>query len=310
MANIVFEKVGERDIDLLIMHAFESDPQFCQLFFDQLGWYDCNISHIEHSLTDPELGESDITVIVQCGNDKRGLLIENKIDAEAQPDQYLRYIHRGNRGVSLGKYCSYAVFITAPQLYLSTDSEAKKYPYSLPYETMLSFFEGQRANFECTLLRAAIQKKERGYTVLEVSTITKFWEELYTHVKAGKYAVDMYKPTGPKGSHSTWVQFRTPLQGTALYYKSRNKSGYGFVDLEFTGKWAERDRLKTDLFDHLEDGMQWENTGHSLSLRIKVNEVDFNEPFEKYINEIDLVLVEVERLTTFAVKLNNLGYRI
>lgn len=304
MGEIIFEKVGERDIDLLIMRAFSSTPQFKQMFFKQLGWDNCKIIHIEHSLMHTELGETDVIVIAQKDDRKYCLLIENKIDAEAQPEQYSRYVQRGELGVSTGQYDCFAVFITAPQIYLDTDPEAKKYPYHLSYETMLSFFENRDDEFECSLLRAAIQKKEDGYTVLEVPAITKFWEDLHQYIQSGSYAIDMNKPAGAKGSRSTWVPFRTPLSGTYLYFKSR----YGFVDLEFSGKRREVARLKNELMGYLEDGMQWEETGASLSLRIRVKPIDFKIPFEQSLKETELMLLAVEKMTKFAVKLSNMGF--
>lgn len=79
---------------------------------------DYKIIDVEHSYVDAELGESDITVIIEKGNDKIGLLIEDKIDAPAMDLQPERYVERGLKGVKDKKYNSFKTFIIAPEQYL------------------------------------------------------------------------------------------------------------------------------------------------------------------------------------------------
>jgi len=301
---IAFERIGERDVDLVIMRAFSAIPEFSALFFEELGWRGATITHIEHSVMDHEFGESDVIIKALYGDIRCALLIENKIDANAQPEQYQRYVERGEKGLRSQEYDCFEVFITAPKAYLDTDPEAQKYPHQLSYETMLGFFEKQGAEFESEIIRTAIKKKEDGYTLLEVKPVTEFWQKLHFYINESAFTVSMNAPVGAKGSRSTTVPFKIPLAGAMLFFKAR----HGFVDLEFTGKECESTRLKKDLLEYLEDGMQWEETGASLSLRIKVKPIDFRLPFEQAVDEVNLMLSAVERLTTFAVRLNNRGY--
>ena len=127
------EKVSERDIDLLVINEF-TNGKLINLFLDKAGLTDYKIIEIEHSLTDSDLGESDITVIVEKDNHKVGLLIEDKIDAIAMDLQPERYVARGDKGIDNHLYDDYKIFIIAPQSYLDTNPYAKKYQYQISYE--------------------------------------------------------------------------------------------------------------------------------------------------------------------------------
>ena len=56
--------------------------------------------------------------------------------------------------------------------------------------------------------------------------------------------------------------------------------------------------------------MHWEDTGNSISLRIKVKPIDLAEPFDDHMEEVDLMLRAVERLTALATRLNDIGYQV
>ena len=300
-----FDKIEERDVDFVIMRAFAEIPEFSTIFLSKIGVDNADIVSVEHSFTDNELGESDITVIALIENKKVGLLIENKIDAKAMPEQCARYTLRGNKGKSAGEYNEFAVFIIAPQSYIDSNNEAQKYQNRISYEELLQFFETANKTYDAEIIRAAIDKQAQGYTVQEVPAITDFWKKLYNYSCASDKQIEMYAVDGPKGLRSTWPQFKIPLKGAALYYKANQ----GVCDLQFSGKLHDTLRLKTELAKFIDtDIMHWADTGASLSLRVKTMTMDFKKPFECYIAEIDTMLSAIEKLTMLAVKLNDIGY--
>ena len=304
--NLIFDKIEERDVDFIVMRAFAELPEFLALFLEKIGHQSGNVISVEHSFTDNELGESDITVIATIENKRIGLLIENKIDAKAMPEQYARYILRGNKGKSAGKYDGFAVFLIAPQSYIDSNDEAQKYTNHISYEELMQFFEDSNKIYDAEIIKEAIQKQAQGYTVQEVPAITDFWVKLYNYCRLSNKQIEMYAVDGPKGPRSTWPQFKIPLKGAALYYKANQ----GFCDLQFTGKLYDSLRLKTELAEFIDTDMHWADTGASLSLRIKTMQMDFKKTFESYSAEIDIMLNAIEKLTLLAVKLNDIGYMI
>ena len=86
MATMQFNNtICERDMDMLFIQSVLTDKGFCRLVIDKtdLAGKDFSVLNAELSKTDEELGESDITIIVDIEGVKYGLLIEDKIDAIA-----------------------------------------------------------------------------------------------------------------------------------------------------------------------------------------------------------------------------------
>jgi hypothetical protein len=95
MENITkIEAVTERDIDLLLLEELSVSDEFpLWLYSIVAGANDApSCEGAWHSISDPSLGESDLIVIYENGV---AVLLENKIDAPAQPEQGQRYRARG-----------------------------------------------------------------------------------------------------------------------------------------------------------------------------------------------------------------------
>lgn len=94
------EAVAERDIDLLILEVLTVSREFAQWFYQEnhLVPPTEGKSKAFHSVSDAELGESDIVVLYDNGH---AILIENKIGAIAQKDQARRYQQRGEKVLAL-----------------------------------------------------------------------------------------------------------------------------------------------------------------------------------------------------------------
>ncbi len=302
-----FSDVSERDMDLLLLEELVSSKEFLDIFLSKVNLIGATVCSVQQSKTDVKLGESDITIVVNKDNIKYGLLIEDKIDAKAQPNQYGRYVARGEDGKAIGEYDEFFVFIVAPKSYLESNDEAQKYPYKVEYEECLLHFQNKddnRSKFKIQHIEQAIEKQKKGYQVQEVPAITEFWNQLYGY--CCEKQIDMYPVNGPKGARSRWPQFKTPLKGTELYYKSDQ----GVVVLQFNGKSSESSRLKSSLAEWKTPKMHWNKTGNSESLYIKVDEIDFRESFEDALPKLPYVLDAVEELTALALKLNDIGFTI
>ena len=119
MVNYALNTVTERDMDLLFSNALASDPGFLSLFVSKAGITCINpiVTDVIISKTETRLGESDITLHLDLDGKKYGFLIEDKIDAINMPDQYRRYVRRGERGVQRGDYDRFEVFIVCPAKY-------------------------------------------------------------------------------------------------------------------------------------------------------------------------------------------------
>lgn len=140
-----YRNVSERDMDLLFMEAFATDLSFPSLFIGKTEnagkAYD--IISAERSKVDSGLGESDITVIYEVEGTLYALLVEDKIDAIAMPDQHDRYVKRGQKGIANGEYSDFDIFILCPERYRQTNEEASKYEHFVSYEECREYFAGR-----------------------------------------------------------------------------------------------------------------------------------------------------------------------
>lgn len=158
--KILFKDLSERDMDMLFLEEFACSSEFCELFLSKIGINkDFSLISMEHSKMDYELGESDMTIIFEIEGKRHALLIEDKIDAIAMPNQSARYMKRGDKGIAKGYYDSYSVFIVAPESYLDSNAESQKYPNTVTYEEVLNYFKGMkdaRSEFKVSQITQAI----------------------------------------------------------------------------------------------------------------------------------------------------------
>ncbi len=181
--NIVIHKfrdILEHDMDMLILEEFACSVEFSKIFLNKIDISDAKVISTWQSKTDSELGESDMTVVFEYNDKKIALLIEDKIDAIAMPEQPARYVLRGNKGVADGEYDSYHVFIVAPREYLNKNEKAKEYPNSVSYEEIKMYFErlnDSRSGFKLTQINLAIEKQKNGYQIVKNASVTDFWNK-------------------------------------------------------------------------------------------------------------------------------------
>ena len=285
MNGISFERVCERDIDLLLMRLFIERKKASYLFLNDK----CIIESVAHSVTTLH-GESDIVVFYKENNERKALLIENKIDAPAQTEQMQRYDLRGKQMVENSEIVEYIVWITAPKEYL--DNRAEGYNNKMSYETLLKECETENDIFSCSLLQEAIDKRPEDMPVDE--NITAFWLEYYKYQEQFYPELKLHKSSCKKGPNATWPDFSTKeyIKGTKILHKSEK----GYVDLEFSGRGEEINKLKRLTDGMLYENMRWEPTGKSASIRIIVKKMDFSKPFNNYLDEIKEVFEAVRML--------------
>jgi len=305
--EIKFWDVIERDIDLIILEELASSQEFLNVFLSKVGLSNAIVVGLEHSKTDVELGESDITVILQLDDRKHGLLIEDKIDAMAQPEQCKRYFERGELGVRNGDYSSFDVFIIAPEKYLNEDIEAAKYPNKVLYEEMVSYFEQKndlRSEFKLAQINYAINHQKTGYQLLEVASVTEFWDKYIDYQEENYPHLTSLNSKGPKGARSSWFHYKTVHKDVTLVHKSEK----GYVDLSFRGAY-DKIPLLVELIEEANGslkqiGMSIEPAGKSAVLRMKVPSVDVLGAFDDYKDEVDVCLKAVESLNDVALRLD------
>ena len=300
-----FGNVQERDMDLMFMESLLTDDGFVWLFLNKAGIV-CNsaeVLNVALSETDPELGESDITAILSIDGKKHALLIEDKINAPAMPEQCERYSKRANKAKNKGKYDNYSVFIICPEAYHDANSEAKKYAYFITYEDCIKYFSAKTdtlSKIRCEQLKQALTKRLGG-TVEPNPAAIAFFEKYREYMEANDYKLDL---RNQKGSNAWWPHYATTLGSVHILHKVSD----GFVDLTFP-RGAERievmELIAQWLNSHGMPNVKAQKTSKAAAVRISVPVLDQHKPFEDASQEdVKACFDAVQQLSDLALMLS------
>ncbi len=286
MYNYYFHGVSEREMDILFLQAFGAFPDFLKLFTDQTEWEDgeYHIDGVELSKTDSSLGESDITVFISLNGEKKAILIENKIDAIAMPEQHERYVKRGKKAIKKDGIASFEVFIICPEKYYKRDAEAKKYEHYVSYEKCLEFFEKQKTNlgeiFVQQIHQALDSTKTTSKTEINEIAVQSFAK--YINFQKENYPKLNPRNDGTSGKvNGWWPEFKVKLPHAIIIHKSPT----GTMDLTF-GKAAPKiellENIASDFSSIYGKKIEAVVTGKSAALRIRVPIIQMGTPFEEW----------------------------
>ena len=278
--ELIFEKVLERDIDLLMINKFVTDKNILELFLKKINKQGYKVFNIQHSLMDQEDGESDITVIVEKDNHKIGLLIEDKIDAIAMPNQRNRYNARGRKGIDNNQYDEFFVFMIAPNDYLKSNSEAQLYENQISYEELKNIMSNDI--YATTLIDKAIEEKKNGYVIVENPAVTLFWEQYYALIRQNYPSIKINEIHGPRGNNACWPELTTYYPNVKII----QKSDCGYLDLTFS-KMGDYPSIFHKYLDNLiEEDMKIEKTNKSMVVRIDIPVIDFRSSFDEQLDKV------------------------
>ena len=304
MAIYNYDKITERDMDMLIMDEFCSNQTCANLFLTKIGLENAVVIEAYHSLTDISFGESDITFIVLKNGKRSAILIENKITAMAMEMQAERYHRRGEKIVQAGKAEAYSVFITAPQKYLSINEEAQYYPNRVAYESLLEIYAEKRDehSLNCyAIIDKALDEQRQGYTPVEHVAVTEFWQEYYAFKRKYYPHLLLNEVSGPRGENASWPDFRTNGRKLRVVHKSDR----GFIDLQLPNMGGQTKEVRNLLADHLDNDMTVEKANRSAAIRISVRPIDFKKPFSDYDVDMHQCLQAIDRLSRLAEKIDS-----
>ncbi len=307
MIKIIFDDVIERDMDILFAEEFASATDFLSIFAEAVGEKNAKLTSIHVSKTDVALGESDLEIILESRNEKIGFLIEDKIDAKAMPEQAARYIQRGEKGIAVGEYDRYHVFIVAPQRYLDQNEEAHKYPNKISYETIMEYFERDtdaRSYFKIRQMNQAINKRKSGYQVIIDKAVTDFWARYAEHQKAHYPELMLLYKGEVKGSNAAWPRFNTVVDGLYMYHKTES----GYIDMTLdrcANKLVEvEDLLSHTIGDYLKEGFVVRRTGKAAVIRLTVPKMDVHQVFFEQLNQAEECFKAIRKMSSLAKQMD------
>lgn len=310
--DISFVKLTEHNIDFLLMEEIVNNADFLKVFTNKIGLSKkVTILSVAASKSFAGLGESDITVILKYGDKRHALLIEDKINAEARLEQYARYNKRGDFSIKLGEFDSYDVFIVAPANYLSSDSEANKYPNKVSYEELLVVLEKNNSPisiFHQAMFKFALHKEKTGYEVIRNDEATDYYNSYINYCNKHYSRLGLLsKHKEVKGGKTGWFSYDSGI-GIKILHKRQ-----GNVDLSLDNSISDiksiADLVKKYNTKQKEFKIGIEYIGrnkNSLVLRIKVPAFDLLNNFNDYsVKDINSGFEGVEVMRNFVDTYSN-----
>jgi hypothetical protein len=254
-----------------------------------------------HSLSQVGLGESDLAFKIKTDKEAIIFLLENKIDANFQPDQAGRYRQRGQKRIEDGECDRFYTVLLAPRKYIIRNDD---FDYYIEYEEIRDWFLqqtdlGERGQYKADVLEIAIEKLRRGYSAIVDEAATGFWWTYYHYANEKYPHLKMKKPPAgiPKGS--SFIIFEpTDIgldKGDQIIHK-----GYGAVDLQFAGQADNLDNLTNQFSASLTEEMETVMAGKSASIRITVDQIDVTKDFNDQLDIIETAFQKADTLYQWA----------
>jgi hypothetical protein len=269
MIDIQLRGVTERDVDLLLLEEFVSDPTFCGWFLGKIGLAETlPLTAAARSVT-TSTGESDLELTFGEGERLTKVLVENKVDAPLQPRQAERYAQRAAAYRASG-FDPVVTVLIAPLAYTR---KAGGFDRRLTYGAVRRFLRGHlrddaRGRYKHILLCRAVERGLEGWVSKPDALATAFWRRYWEIATELAPELNMPEP-GPKPATSNFVRFdpmRLARRGAQLFHKVP----YGHVDLQFPGKASTAADFEAAHRGHLEAGMRIEMANKSLVVRMTV----------------------------------------
>ena len=295
----------ERDIDLLICSELHSGGTLRDIF---LGEWQKEMNQFEgawvsHHDVD---GESDIVAAFKDEERVLILLIEDKIDADFQPEQPQRYRARAQRWkAALPAGSAVETVLLAPDGY-SEHAGSELFDRIVSYEDIVAALGGSgdpRTRFLGEILQNGIESHRHGYAQNPSEATTNVWTAIWDMVRAEAPQLRMERPYN-KSLRAGFVSLANAVgvttADTRRRAKIRYKAVHGNVDIEFASMRAE---VLQEAVEHLlEEGMSIVQASKSASIRIRAPAVDFGQPSNQQEEAIRQGVLAAERLRLFFIE--------
>lgn len=271
--------VRERDIDLLLLEELYASDDFQRHFLNLLrrsAKQGSPPQHVEflsarRSIWD-EYGQCDLLVKLRYHEGSHCyLLIENKIDAELQPNQSDRYRMRGEEYVRRGCCSAFCTVLAAPQKYLEKGAEG--FDGTVSYEGIRNWFEntrelGQRRLYKLALLDAALAAKKPA----TVAFFEFYLKRVPSELKPSKSA--------------NRIKFQPPSLPEGIFIIHRLIRG-----------WVELRLSPSEKLDQsLENDMEKVRVVDHLAIRLEVTPIHLKKPFTPQQKAVEQGIAAAQRL--------------
>jgi hypothetical protein len=301
-------RLRERDIDLLICSELHFPESPLHRLF--LGGWKGGVAEFAGAWVSVSYpgsdGETDILVSYESGPKSLVLLIEDKIDAEYQPDQPERYQTRAELWrKEMPPGSDVETILLAPEDYFETQG-SEIFDRQVSYEEVVEVLAEStdvRTGFLARALQEGRRSLTQSYVGLHSDSTTAVWDAIWEMANSATPQLRMKSP-GSKPARAGFIYF-TSAEGVSSSETGRRahivyKPAHGNADLQFANMREEA--LRNSVGHVLGADMIVEQAAKAASIRIKVPVVDFGRAPEEQGDAIGQGLLASERLRQFFIE--------
>jgi hypothetical protein len=315
------QSVAERDIDFILLEELSINDEFCDWFVTRVtgetAYFGTRVG-AWHSVWHETLHESDLQFVFKPEGDTQAeiaILVENKINAAAQPQQAARYMARGEDGKNKGNWSDFHTCLVAPAGYLKSPVQTEKYDAELSYEEIAAFFSSRRFRdaryrYKAHVIQEAINKLDRrgAHQPKTSADMTKFASD-YIDMARKQFPDLAVQESKPRAPGNTWINFlpRPFAERTEVYHQLTG----GFAKVLFMGQAESVDQIREKYAAHLDDDMELEVSGKkSVSIAIAVPKLDpIGNPAGAQSDDARMGLAAISRLVTLVREVEQIPSR-
>lgn len=288
---IPVDSVQERDIDLLIIEELNVSLDFCKWFINELE-LEAPTSKIKafRSISDYGLGETDILISYSVENRTNFILVENKIDASFQNNQFERYKKRGENYIKKKECDDCYIVLIAPKSYCENQSNFSNY---INYESIKKYFTDKndiRADYKSEILSIAIEKERRGYKAVNSIPVQSFWKSYYEYKISNLKSFRMNKPDIVP-FNSDWIQLYSERLNQITFNHKLEK---GFIDATI--------KIIPKLNSEVPEWIKIIKHKKSVSFRVKCYELNRTKSFNLQMKNVKNGFEELKKLESWLFK--------
>lgn len=294
--NLWIDNIWERDLDVLLLGVFSSDPSSLSLFLgeDTSGAKIVSLSLDTRKNSSPEA----ITIIAEQQNKKTVLLIADTIMDVLKEGRAERFQEAGKRFVTEGKADRYRCCVISPKNYIEKNSDLLKDLHCVSYETIADYVKSNP--FLSYMFTRAIEQRRRTYSEKANRQVVRFWNQYYDHVKRVFPDLKMKRFSEKSGFQTTTAVFMTNVPGVMIYHKAED----GVVDvMAKLGKFSYTG-FSNALTPYLFEGMRLEQSKGNALLCMDVPVINFRGNFDEQIPSLDKALEAVVQMQEFIKELD------
>lgn len=297
MAELRIDRVGPRDIDLLVVENIIKNPEIARLFLGRGEAGPLNLISLKYWQEDSP-GKPDLTAVFQTEKDRVMLLLVDNAAKMVYQSNKNTLKNIGEKSLENGLCDRYRCCVLAPRVDLVANREELEGIPVVSYEILRDELAGDPwGEF---LLRRGIADRAVPFSAKVNQTVLAFWDKYYQYVKKTYPDLSMNRVNEKVGFQSTTVRFSTSAPGVQIFHKGPE----GVVDVVTRLKQYGYSHFEESIRPFLFPGMKTKPKGKDALIYLEVPVIDFSVDFDAQKNQLDQVLEAVVNMQEFMEELD------